>query len=218
MGVAALVLLTVSVLPAGLPERLDLGPEGRLLVREGEVEDEAGVIRRGDPALYGLAVEMQGEQAGALVSATAGLAERMGEAVDPARSLAVAGSDHVVLAGSGPAVLVYALRRLPTMSLEAFHDYWLSVHADFGRRALAGQGYRQLHADPELSAEVAKSAGVAGHDLDGAVVSQSTDWEAVRLRRHRPELRAAGAAALADEDNFIDHRRSFIMRYTTAGC
>jgi hypothetical protein len=49
------------------------------------------------------------------------------------------------------------------------------------------------------------------------VVSASTSWDEVRRRREQPERRAAGAAALADEDNFIDHTRSFMMRYSAAG-
>jgi hypothetical protein len=214
--VTALLLLTTST-PTGLPAGvLERGPGGRLLVRDPSVESEGGTIQRGDPALFGLVWELRGDQPATVVTSAAAVARLLGGAVDATRSIALAGDDHVMLAGSGPAVLVYALRRLPALTLPAFHEYWSSVHAEFGRRALAGQGYRQLHADPSLSAEVAGSAGLAGHDLDGAVVSESASWDDYFRRRAQPEMQAAGAAALADEDNFIDHTRSVTMRYTAA--
>ena len=85
------------------------------------------------------------------------------------------GTDHVMLPGAGPAVLIYALRRLPALTPAEFSSYWISTHADFGRRALAGQGYRQVHADATLSAELADALGIAVCDLDGAVVSATTE-------------------------------------------
>jgi hypothetical protein len=215
--VTALLLLTTSTPMDRLAGIVDDSPGGRLLVRDPAVESDGGTIRRGDPGLYGLVWELHGDRPAALVSSAATVAGLLGDGVDASRSIALAGHDHVMLAGSGPAVLIYALRGLRSLTLEAFHNYWSSVHAEFGRRALAGQGYRQLHADPALSAEVARSAGLAGHDLDGAVVSESTSWDDYFRRRERPEMRAAGSAALADEDNFIDHTRSMTMRYTEVG-
>jgi hypothetical protein len=212
----ALLLLTTPGPPADLARRLAEGAPGRLLLRLADDAAQGGGIPRGPDDLFTVACELGGDDAAGLLAAAGELSGRLGDGVDRDRSIALAGADHLILAGSGPAVLVYALRRLPSLTLADFHDYWLSVHAEFGRRALAGQGYRQLHADPALSAAVAERAGVARHDLDGAVVSESSSWEDSRRRRAGAEMRAAGAAALADEDNFIDHTRSMAMRYDTA--
>jgi hypothetical protein len=211
--VTALLLWTVRDSPAQLAGRLARPATGRLLIRLADDAPEGSGIPRADGDLYALAWELRSDDPVELLADAADLSGRLGDQVDRSRSIALAGSDHVMLAGPGPAVLVYALRRLPWLTPAAFCDYWQSVHAEFGRRALAGQGYRQVHADPALSASLAESAGVTVHDLDGAVVSESTSWEASRKRRANPDLRAAGSAALADEDNFIDHTRSMAMRY-----
>ena len=196
MTVTALLLWTVRDSPAQLAGRLARPATGRLLIRLADDAPEGSGIPRADGDLYALAWELRSDDPVELLADAADLSGRLGDQVDRSRSIALAGSDHVMLAGPGPAVLVYALRRLPWLTPAAFCDYWQSVHAD-----------------PALSASLAESAGVTVHDLDGAVVSESTSWEASRKRRANPDLRAAGSAALADEDNFIDHTRSMAMRY-----
>jgi hypothetical protein len=214
MALVSVVLLTTTDNPAGVAERLEPGRQARILVREPDDPNVASGVPRGEPDAFGVACELRADSPSDLLAAAAKLRDGLGEGIDPSRSIALAGTDHVMLPGSGPAVLIYALRGLPALTLPEFHHYWITTHAEFGRRALAGQGYRQVHADPKLSAELAQALGIAGHDLDGAVVSESTSWDSYWQRRTNPEARKTGSEALADEDNFIDHTRSMSMRYT----
>ncbi len=124
------------------------------------------------------------------------------------------GTDHVMLPGAGPAVLIYALRRLPALTPAEFYSYWISTHADFGRRALAGQGYRQVHADARLSAELAAPSASPSATSTAPWSRRRPAGTPTGSGGPTPEARRTGAEALADEDNFIDHSRSMSMRYT----
>jgi hypothetical protein len=217
MALASVLLLTTTGPAAEVAERLAPGPSGRVLVRQADDWTRPSGVPRGAPDLFELAILVQAESLSDLLSTAASLAGGLGDGVDRSRSIALVGTDHVMLANSGPAVLIYGLRRLPHLSLAEFHDYWVSTHAEFGRRALAGQGYRQVHAEPKSSAELAGALGLELADLDGAVVSESSSWDGYWQRRATESARKTGAEALADEDNFIDHTRSMSMRYTEYG-
>jgi hypothetical protein len=214
MALASLVLLTTTGDPADVAEQLEPSPRARILVREKDDPNLKSGVPKGDPDCFGVACELRGDDP-AVVATKLGIGTVGG--IDRARSIALVGTDHIMLPGPGPAVLIYAMRRLPALTLDGFHDYWITTHAEFGRRALAGQGYRQVHADPVRSAELAEALGIAIFDLDGAVVSESTSWDAYWQRRATPQARQTGSEALADEDNFIDHTRSMSMRYTERG-
>jgi len=214
MALASLLLLTTTDTAADVADRMVPGLPRRVLVRQADDLSRPSGVPRGAPGSFEVAVELRGESVGALLAAAERLGKELTDGVDRSRSLALVGTDYVMLPGPGPAVLIYALRRLPALTLPAFQDYWISTHAEFGRRALAGQGYRQIHADPKASAELAGTVGVELSDLDGAVVSESSSWDAYWQRRATEPARKTGAEALADEDNFIDHTRSMSMRYT----
>ena len=214
MALASVLLLTTTDSAAEVAARLVPGPTGRVLVRQADDFSRPSGVPRGAPDQFEVAVELRAEDAGALLAAAESLGKGLIDGVDRSRSIALVGTDYVMLPGPGPAVLIYALRRLPALSLAAFHDYWTSTHAEFGRRALAGQGYRQVHAIPAASAELAGALGLQVSDLDGAVISESSSWDAYWQRRATDGARKTGAEALADEDNFIDHSRSMSMRYT----
>jgi hypothetical protein len=214
MAVASLLLLTTTDPAADVAGRMVPYLSGRVLVRQPDDLSRPSGVPRGAPDSFEVAVEQRAESAGALLVAAERLGKGLIDGVDRSRSIALLATDYVVLPGSGPAVLVYALRRLPALTLAAFHDYWAGTHAAFGRRALAGQGYRQLHADPASSAELAGALGLEVSDLDGAVISESGSWDSYWQRRATAAAGKTGAEALADEDNFIDHSRSMSMRYT----
>lgn len=164
------------------------------------------------PPSFDVVFEIGGENAdlGALVASVKGFSQRLEGWVEPARSAALAGVEHVIVAGSRPLLLVYALRRLPRLSADAFHDYWLHTHAEMGRRVPGQQGYRQFHADAAASRAAAEAAGVAISAFDGAAEAYYQDVEAFLAIMARPEITAD---ALADERNFIDHTRSVMGLY-----
>jgi hypothetical protein len=137
------------------------------------------------------------------------VAGRLASVADLARSGVVVGKEHVVLDGSGPLWINFALRRVPSLTHGEFCDYWLNVHGKMAQDAPRRRpgGYRQLHADPELTARAAHSAGFGIDNYDGLV---SSDHEEVEKMKAAFSHRAVREIALADERNFIDHSTSAI--------
>ncbi len=158
--------------------------------------------------------EVGGEEMdlGDLVSAVKDVGTRLGDWIDPVRSAAIAGMEHVIVPGSQRLELVFALRRLPALSPEQFRDHWLNVHAEIARGIGALQGYRQFHADDQHSEAAAASAGVGVADFEGAAEAYYQNSEAFLKIMSEP---AVAADALADERTFIDHSRSVLGLYRT---
>ena len=222
MALATILLLTPApgVDSEKVAGALDLGPGVRVVLRQPDPPPpNRPTVPRAAPDLFTVACELRHDDVEAGPRTFAGVSEGLGGLVDPARSAVLAGTDHELLPAPEPspdarqAVLIYCMRRLPHLSHDEFVKYWLDTHADFGRVALAGHGYRQVHADAARSAAVAAAAGVGIADFDGCVVSVASSWAVRDGDQRTPEKQAAGAAALADEDNFIDHTRSMNMRY-----
>ena len=130
--------------------------------------------------------------------------------IDPARSTLAAFDRHVILEGRDRIRLFFGLRRLPTLTLDEFHDYWLHRHADYGRRMIPPYSYHQLHARPARAEALAAASGLAASTLDGGVEVDFPDIEARVRQRYRPDV---AEEALADERRFIDHGRSMIWGY-----
>ena len=222
MPLATLLLLTpnADVDDDKVVAALDVGPDVRVLVRQPDLPPTGRKsVPRAAPELFTVACELRHDEPDAAVAAFDGVAGRLEGLIDPARSAALAGVDNELLVapdpdpGTAPGVLIYGMRRLPNLSHQQFIDYWIGTHADFGRVALAGHGYRQVHADAARSGAVAAAAGVRIDDFDGCVVSANRSWAVRDADQQTAEKQAAGSAALADEDNFIDHDRSLTMRY-----
>jgi len=152
----------------------------------------------------------------ALADAVEPLGGWLDDCVDADRSAAVVGTEHVVVPGDEPLHLVYALRRLPALTPEAFRDHWQGPHAEIGRSVPGSQGYRQVHGDPAASARAAKAAGVRGDDFDGVAEAYYRDVDAFLAIIQQP---AIIEVALADEARFIDRARSpiGIFRAVEAG-
>lgn len=124
---------------------------------------------------------------------------------DPARSAVIAVRRHAVLPGRDAIRLFFGLRRLPTLTRAAFHDYWLNHHAQIGRRLIPPFTYHQLHADEAGTLRAATASGLAPSDYDGIVEVHFPDTDALIRQLSRTEV---AQEALEDEKNFIDHARS----------
>jgi len=156
--------------------------------------------------------ELGGEEAdlALVVAAVKDVGSRLGDWIDPSRSAAIAGTEHVIVPGHQPLELVFPLRRLPTLTSEQFHDHWLNKHSKVALQVPGLQGYRQFHADAAVSADAAASAGVTICDFEGVAEGFYESRDAFLQIMAQP---AVTADALADERTFIDHARSVIGLY-----
>lgn len=107
--------------------------------------------------------------------------------------------------------LTFCLVRLPTLTREAFQDYWFDKHAPLVaryREVLRIQRYVQLHSfDPALSTETRKSRG-GPEQYDGVAELWWTSFEDLAAAQANPNALAAGRELLEDERKFIDLARS----------
>jgi hypothetical protein len=128
-----------------------------------------GVKLGGFDAVFELNAADRGSLPG-LVSAMEEFRLSAGHLVDRAKSAAVAGTDVVVVEGKGPVHLVYGMRRKADTSHEEFSRFWEQQHTTVAKFTPGLAGYRQLHADPELSKAAADAAGVDLYDVDGVAL------------------------------------------------
>jgi hypothetical protein len=143
-----------------------------------------------------------------LFAAVDGLAGRLAAWVDAGRSIAIAGIEHQITPGSAPLFTVFPLRRLARLSHRECLDYWLDVHAEYGRNArVPPLKYRQFHGDLSASKAAALSAGVLIDDYDGVAMSYFMDIPELQDLLNQPNI---AHAALEDEKRFIDHSRSVL--------
>jgi hypothetical protein len=164
-----------------------------------------GVLLGGIDAILELAAPAN-HDAALLTPGFGGLAERLGDLVDADASVAVVGTDFVVLDGDAPIQLFYFMRRNRALTVEQFTETWRDQHTRIARFTPGLAGYRQLHASAALSAEAARAAGVGQCDVDGVALEWFSDFEAF--------LSATGAApefreqAKASESRFNDLERA----------
>lgn len=107
--------------------------------------------------------------------------------------------------------LTFCLHRLPSLSAQAFHEYWLHTHAPLvAERAeiLRIRRYQQVHTvDASGLHEAMRSRnGGAPEPFDGVAELWFDTLESMRV--DGDEARQASAELLADERNFIDLARS----------
>ena len=108
--------------------------------------------------------------------------------------------------------LTFCLRRLPSLSLAEFQDYWLNKHAPLVRshaEALRIRRYVQAHTldNPAVQGALAASRG-APEAFDGVAELWWDNREDMAAGIATPEGRDAARALLDDERKFIDHARS----------
>jgi uncharacterized protein (TIGR02118 family) len=107
--------------------------------------------------------------------------------------------------------LVFALRRLPTLSRDEFQRYWLEHHGPLVRshaETLGIRRYVQVHSLPGEMQVALRASRDAPEEFDGVAELWFDDLAALGLSVTTEAGRAASAALLEDERRFIDHARS----------
>ncbi|HYX02427.1 MAG TPA: EthD domain-containing protein [Reyranella sp.] len=107
--------------------------------------------------------------------------------------------------------LTFCLRRLPSLSLAEFQDYWLNKHGPLVRRlqpALGMVRYVQVHRLDGDLADGMRRVRDAPEPYDGVAELWWESEEAFRAARKNPQAREAGRLLLEDEARFIDLPRS----------
>ena len=103
--------------------------------------------------------------------------------------------------------LTFCLVRLPSLSLEAFHDYWLTTHAPLVasvRDTLRIKRYVQLHSfAPEVS-ESARLSRNGPEQYDGVAQLWWDSFDDMAATASDPAAREASLMLLEDERRFID--------------
>ena len=107
--------------------------------------------------------------------------------------------------------LTFCLVRLPSLTREAFQDYWFTKHAPLVRKHQAVLGIRryvQLHSfDPALSADTRASRG-GPEQYDGVAELWWESFDDLAKHLRNPGATEAGRDLLEDERKFIDLPRS----------
>lgn len=158
-------------------------------------------------------VGAQGAEWSILTLALNGLTRNLAAWIVPQKSAVIAGSEHVIIPGECPLLLVYALRRLPALTSRQFHDYWLNKHAEVARTIPVLRAYRQFHADEKATSEAARELGIAIADFDGAAQGYYREIKDFMDIMTQPEV---VADAIEDEKRFIDIPRSAMGLYRIA--
>ena len=107
--------------------------------------------------------------------------------------------------------LTFCLRRLSTLGLAEFQDYWLNKHGPLVKSlqpALGMVRYVQLHRLPGDLAEGMRRVRGVPEPYDGVAELWWESEETYRAARRNPEAREAGRLLLEDEARFIDLPRS----------
>src|SRR5260370_36129040 len=95
--------------------------------------------------------------------------------------------------------LTFCLRRLPTLSLAEFQDYWLNKHGPLVRRlqpALGMVRYVQLHRLPSEIAEGMRRVRRAPEPYDGVAELWRGSQETYRAAPRNPAARTTGRALM----------------------
>jgi uncharacterized protein (TIGR02118 family) len=103
--------------------------------------------------------------------------------------------------------LTFCLRRLPSLTLAEFQDYWVNKHGPLVRRlqpALGMVRYVQVHRlDTDLADGMRRVRG-APEPYDGVAELWWESEESFRSAGKNPGAREAGKLLLEDEAKFID--------------
>ena len=194
-----------SAIAAGEPlERLDGFVETGLVPHSTKVQ-----ITSFDAALEVSVPDSVGPER--MIEAARGLSTRLGNVIAPERSAVALGNDYSIMEGNGPVQLLVCLRRVPSLTHEEFCDFWLNELVKHTKQTPGKCAYRQVHANPELSALAASAAGVLIDDVDGVALEfypslpllySAVDWA------DRPN-----AAVIQAETKMIDFGRGAILAY-----
>jgi len=143
-----------------------------------------------------------------LAAQFAGIGARLTGLLDQSNSCVLAGTEHIVMPGEGPVILFCPLRRRETLGRREFQDYWLYVHAEFGR--FPGNRYRQYHCDEAATRTAGALTGIAAGDFDGLAIAYFNDVGHLAKTLASPDI---SKDAYADEQRFIAHSRSQFLPF-----
>ncbi|MDB6061646.1 MAG: hypothetical protein JWM78_1749 [Verrucomicrobiaceae bacterium] len=203
--------------------RLQQHFEGRLeFCRAYRVRDEelkhvaAGAFDEGRP--FDAMLEIVGDNIdfNKLVGLCEGLGQRLQTLIEPEASAALAGSEHIILPGDGPLLVLIANRRLPNYTHAGFLKYWIEYHGPFAREHTppdAGLFYRQFHTDEDATRKLLHATGFGVSDFDGAAECYYASAESVRKLMGDT---ATVDQATVDEKKFVDHERCVTTVFTIA--
>jgi len=157
---------------------------------------------------YRAALEIRTEAAGAFESLICDLGSKLEEVAHPDLSSMLIGEDIAFIpCERAPVRYQYLMRRNASFSHAAYLERYREIHSQFGLRTPGILGYVQFHVDSEASRRAAGRAGLGVWGVDSVselhLESLKSFLAAVTAE---PEVaRAAGA----DEEIFVDRRRSF---------
>jgi len=150
---------------------------------------------------------------GLLIDRLGGFAERFGSAIEPSRSAAVFGVDHLIFDGDGPVQLFCCLYRATALTPAQFSEGWRHQLIEHTIHTPGKSAYRQVHADPDLTRRAALAAGVAIDDMDGVALEWYPD--VARLWAASDWANQPGAPIVQAETQVIDFSRArSILAYT----
>jgi EthD domain len=154
------------------------GIEARLGTRIADPQEErfasAGrVVDAGAAAL----LELWGPGGADLVGAAERIFSDLG-AFDLASGRLALGTVVTIMPGTGRLGAFHLIRRLPTLSVEQFREYWSGGHTRHSRTVPGLTGYQQLHVDEAASAVAAARLGVRSAGADGFSSIRADDVDA----------------------------------------
>lgn len=107
--------------------------------------------------------------------------------------------------------IVFCLRRLPQLTVQAFQRYWYEVHAPLVRKhqqALRIARYIQFHSDFGPETQKLRALRNAPEPYDGVAEVWYQSREAMESLKNDPDAKQASRELLEDERRFIDLPRS----------
>jgi len=107
--------------------------------------------------------------------------------------------------------VVFCLRRLPSLTLAEFLDYWRNVHGPLVQthsQALGIRRYEQSHAVPSAAGSALAKVRGDAEPFDGIASLWFDDIEHIAPAHLSPAARSAAKQLLEDEKRFIDLPRS----------
>jgi uncharacterized protein (TIGR02118 family) len=110
--------------------------------------------------------------------------------------------------------ITFLMRKKAGLSFEAFTDYWRNSHVHLIRRHAAKLGIRRYVQSHVIGKDVAAALRGEWDDeepYDGIAEVWLDDLAAVLGTPGDAELAAVHAELIADENRFMDHRRSALL-------
>lgn len=167
-------------------------------------------ILRRDPACFmGDASPQNAAVESADPDALVDIGRRLAPLLDPDRSMAIVGHDHVFVdpPAPTPARYQYLMHRRADFTHEAYLHRYLTVHSAFGLRTANIEGYVQLHVDMDRSRRLGRAVGLEAEPCDSMselhITSVAHFLDGIIAD---PDV---GAEAQEDEERFVDRPRSF---------